>query len=385
MLPMWWRPSQINSKLRSTTFSSSDFLGFQSLVDAIDGVPVWFERATTDEGSGLNIQEAPACHKLTGEQALAYVRGRKFREYDPDSDRWVSVQRSDLFRVKRQQDFLILALERAIDKGARDLLFQNTLIEAGAEAVTLDDQFTIEQLLDLGQAFAEFNPDTLDRLSLDPFLTDDKVESGGDLIDILRIDFERAKPVFDVFRGFDTVTPQDVTIHISEGRLLDEKEEVTVAGHLSNRDFQVLSVTELDTAAKQTTLRFAEENRDAADLIARFLTEAPAFEIADDLDEDVTLELVIAEDYHGFRLFPLQTSDHFIEELNEVAPTTTLSEAEEQAQLDAPPTTTIAQGTTTNAADDPPSPTVTSAPVATTFTTTTVGVMGRAPEGIDCQ
>lgn len=140
-----------------------DFLGFRELVDVLGGVPVWFNYPARDRNSGLNIVE-PGCHVLDGVGALAYVRARRYEEFV--DEKWERVGNSDFGRIRRQQDFMVLAMKRAISRGIRNPTTLANLIDAGASSVVLDSALTPAELLELGQAFSEFNPANLTRLDL---------------------------------------------------------------------------------------------------------------------------------------------------------------------------------------------------------------------------
>ena len=151
-------------------YMSLDFLGFREVVDELDGIPVWFDNPARDinirgePGSGLNIATA-GCHVLDGEQALQYVRSRGYQELIDGE--WEYIGRDDFGRVERQQDFLVLALERAIDRGARNPANLASLIAAAASSLVLDNDLTVAELVDVGEAFSNFNPDNLQRFELE--------------------------------------------------------------------------------------------------------------------------------------------------------------------------------------------------------------------------
>ena len=52
-----------------------DFKGFKQVVNAIDGVPLWFDRAMRDRNTGLAVEQ-PGCITLDGRNALAFARSR---------------------------------------------------------------------------------------------------------------------------------------------------------------------------------------------------------------------------------------------------------------------------------------------------------------------
>ncbi|MFP3902582.1 MAG: LCP family protein [Acidimicrobiia bacterium] len=80
-----------------------DFVSFGGLVDGLGGVTVTFDNPAYDERSGLFVPEAGAV-ELDGEQALAYVRSRRYTEVIDGTER--TDPRGDLGRVERQQEFL---------------------------------------------------------------------------------------------------------------------------------------------------------------------------------------------------------------------------------------------------------------------------------------
>ena len=64
-----------------------DFRGFQSVVDTLGGVPMYFDQPMRDEWTGLDVSE-PGCVVLKGPQALAFSRARHVEVYD--GSEWVS-------------------------------------------------------------------------------------------------------------------------------------------------------------------------------------------------------------------------------------------------------------------------------------------------------
>ena len=185
-----------------------DLFGFREIVDVLGGVPVWFPNATRDLGSGLEILSS-GCHVLDGSKALAYVRGRQYEELIDDM--WVTTGGDDFRRIERQQDFLVLALDRAIDRGARSPTTLSGLLDAGAGSVLLDDNLTLAELVDLGKAFSEFSPDNLNRLSLQlrTVYDADGTYQGEEVIEDVN------EAVFDVFRGSaDSMRPRDIAISV---------------------------------------------------------------------------------------------------------------------------------------------------------------------------
>jgi len=115
-----------------------DFSGFKSLVDALGGVQICVDYATRDVSTGLDITE-PGCHLLQGEQALAYARSRHYEELREDGE-WHEDPASDLGRTKRQQQFVNLALQTALDRIKVDPFSAGRLIEAIGASLRVDDE-----------------------------------------------------------------------------------------------------------------------------------------------------------------------------------------------------------------------------------------------------
>ena len=171
-----------------------DFAAFQRVVDTLGGVPVWFEHPVRDPKSGLDISE-PGCHVLDGSQALRYVRSRTYTEQI--DGRWRVTQGDDFGRIRRQQDFLVLALDRAVHRGARNPSTMIRLLDAGAASVTLDQELTPGELIALGEAFSDFNPEKLrrERLEVYTLYWPDGAYKGEAAL------ASANQPMLDVFRG----------------------------------------------------------------------------------------------------------------------------------------------------------------------------------------
>ena len=114
-----------------------DFVGFESLVHALGGVQVCVDYATRDVSTGLDITE-PGCHVLDGVQALAYARSRHYEEFI--DAKWREDPASDLGRTKRQQQFVNLALQTALDRIKVDPFSAGRLITAIGSSLRIDDE-----------------------------------------------------------------------------------------------------------------------------------------------------------------------------------------------------------------------------------------------------
>jgi LCP family protein required for cell wall assembly len=146
-----------------------DFAGFENLIRAIDGVPIYFDTGIRDydpeDGRAHTAIEipGPGCYTLDPEQALAYARSRhmQYQTVPGDPSTWRNDNGNDLGRIQRQQDFVRRVLQRAIAKGIRDPLIMNDLVNAGVESVRMDENLSAGAIIDLGRTFRNFDPNDL--------------------------------------------------------------------------------------------------------------------------------------------------------------------------------------------------------------------------------
>jgi LCP family protein required for cell wall assembly len=130
------------SGLAVNHFVGIDFHGFKDMVQAVDGVEVCVERPLQDEELGLVVPEAGKNVKITGDQALNFVRARKVQG-DPTAD---------YGRIIRQQRFLSSLLRKAMSTEV--LLSPGKLtkfVDAFSKA-TFGDNIGVDQLFTLGQS-----------------------------------------------------------------------------------------------------------------------------------------------------------------------------------------------------------------------------------------
>jgi len=171
---------------------------FKSLVDAVGGVNVPFAYPTRDEETGLDIPN-PGCVSLDGDTALAYVRSRAHYFYYVAGKGWVNDGSSDYGRISRQQDFIQRALQKAVDKGARNLSVARDLLDVALANVVVDQNLTINDLLRLASTLRDFDPAQLRAHSY-------RVEGrgkvqGGESIVIPDLEAPTTKAILEVFRG----------------------------------------------------------------------------------------------------------------------------------------------------------------------------------------
>jgi anionic cell wall polymer biosynthesis LytR-Cps2A-Psr (LCP) family protein len=126
---------------------------------------------------------------------LAYARSRHFEIYRPELKSWQQDPTSDFGRITRQQEFIKAALRKSVSKGIRNPFVLKDLLGVAQKNVTLDTEFSIQNLVDLGSQFRNFDPESL--------ATYTPVASGAMVgaMSVLILDAPASQPIFDVFRG----------------------------------------------------------------------------------------------------------------------------------------------------------------------------------------
>jgi polyisoprenyl-teichoic acid--peptidoglycan teichoic acid transferase len=251
-----------------------DFKGFHDLVDAVGGVPVYFPYPAKDDHSGLAIFES-GCVTLDAEQALAYARSRHYEE-EIDGE-WTTDQSSDLGRIRRQQDFIRRALDRAVSKGARNPGTLDKLLNAALDSVTVDDDLTTGDILDLAQRFREFDPDGLETYSV-PVERD--FVGGADILRLLEAD---AEPTLALFRGTAPADPTELSPAMIPLTVLNGTgmpgQAATAGDALASVGFTIVRRgDDTEVGRARTTVRYPTGQREAAEYVARWLVAGAELE-----------------------------------------------------------------------------------------------------------
>jgi LCP family protein required for cell wall assembly len=130
------------SGLAINHFVGIDFHGFKDMVDAVQGVEVCVEQPMKDDVLGTVVPQAGKNVKLTGDQALNFVRARHVQ----------GDVTSDYGRITRQQRFLSSLLRKAMSTEV--LLDPGKLtdfVDAFSNA-TFGDNIGVDQLFTLGRS-----------------------------------------------------------------------------------------------------------------------------------------------------------------------------------------------------------------------------------------
>jgi LCP family protein required for cell wall assembly len=137
-----------------------DFCAFTEIVNAIGGVRVPFEYRARDLNSGFRVMRA-GCYKFTGDHALAYVRSRHYRYFDPEQQKWIAEGIGDWARISRQQDFIKRMVKRANEKASSSPRAVAGILNSALKNVITDDRISPLMLLQLGEAMRDYDSSTM--------------------------------------------------------------------------------------------------------------------------------------------------------------------------------------------------------------------------------
>jgi LCP family protein required for cell wall assembly len=190
-----------------------DFVGFQSIVNVIGHVSLYFPTPARDTYSGLFV-ETGGCQKLDGAQALAYARSRHYQWKSYTTGNWNDDPRSDLGRIARQQYFIRTLLQQALDSGARDLLKAKDMIDKIVPSLQVDQDFNRGDFDRLARAFHSLDPKSVRMLTVPTY---GAVRNGQD---VQLLQEPQADQIFSSVRGVSTplavpvVDPKTVTVDV---------------------------------------------------------------------------------------------------------------------------------------------------------------------------
>ncbi len=199
-----------------------DFKGFEDLVNAVDGVPVYFPKSVRDAHTGLAADAG--CTTLSGGQALALVRSRYLEELGDDGQ-WHEDLSSDFGRIKRQQSFIRSLVKRALAAGTGDPITALQLLTSATGNIGTSSTLDNDKLVALARRFKSLGPGSLDTYSLpvDPI----KVDDGQD---VLQLRATEAEKTLSIFRGTTAqeqagassatvpkLTPQQISVKVLNG------------------------------------------------------------------------------------------------------------------------------------------------------------------------
>jgi LCP family protein required for cell wall assembly len=170
--------------IKITHYVEVDFSGFKSMVNALGSVSVCSPTEVDDPSSGLQLH--PGINKLSGDQALAYVRAR---ESIGDG--------SDLGRIRRQQLFLGAVMRQAMSGNLLSNPARLTsFLDAATKAVTVDKDTTFSDLRTLVSSLQGLNPSRVTMYTA-PIADRDYSPPGTDMSGKVLLDTAKGRLLYD--------------------------------------------------------------------------------------------------------------------------------------------------------------------------------------------
>ena len=253
-----------------------DLAGFQNLVNAIGGVPMYFPNAVRDKNSGLMIKNK-GCAVLDGYMGLAFARSRHL-EWS-DGLKWHSDPTGDLGRMTRQQLLVRAALGQVKDLGLDDIGSLKGIVDAGVDSVTLDSNMGTGDIIELAQRFSDFDPAQLQTHSLP--VVGHRTDGGASVV---LLDQAAAQPVLDIFRGTSTSVATtttepppsagDVTVDVFNATA-KQGEARRVSYVLTDGGFGTGTVDSAPEPSAETVVHYAKGGKAMAELVATWLGPTP--------------------------------------------------------------------------------------------------------------
>ena len=173
------------------------FAGLINSIDAIGGIYLDFRYPAKDELSGLNIKTT-GCQLVTRFQALAVARSRHYEWYQNGA--WNFDSTSDFGRIIRQDAFMRAMIDRV--RGLYNPLTINAFLSKIPQGITLDDKFTLNELVSLAVKFHGINPNAMRTYTI-PTLAANNTSLG----DVLYVDQPAAQQMLVNLFGNSLLTP----------------------------------------------------------------------------------------------------------------------------------------------------------------------------------
>ena len=355
-------------------YAEINFASFEGIVEAVGGVPMYFDHPLLDDNSGLVITET-GCQTLNGQQALAFARSRHLRY--SDGVKWIDDPSGDLGRISRQQFFMRRMMDQVAKKGFSDPLVTSDLISVAQDHIKLDDDSEITKVMAMGQRMGQFEGDSIKSWTLP---TTEFTTDGGAAV--LKLDQAGAQPVIDRFRGLAVadepastegtpttvadLDPASVRFAVENGSgAKGQASEAQKAFEAIGYD--VTGAGDHATKVQRSEVRYAPGSMQAADQIERHLT-AGAELVEDRTLTAGTIVLVTGSDF--------TTISRTAREQSRTIPT---DEQGGTSTSTSGPSSSTGTGTGSTV---PANPNVT----PTNDGTETVGVIpGQPPEGVVCE
>lgn len=231
-----------------------DFVGFQSLIDELGGIELWFPYPARDLKSGLDVDAGT--QTLDGDTALAYARSRKYQELQNGT--WVSVNADDIGRTKRQQE--VVGAIVAELKRPSSITEAGDIAKAMARHMTIDSTLATSSVASLAWTFRGILTGSIEGATLPTY---------GMTIDgrsVLIADEPDASAVLANFRAGTVFSSQPLRVQVLNGNGV-KGSAGDMSRTLESMGFLVESVGDADTANFAQTIVLVSDGSGNGEII----------------------------------------------------------------------------------------------------------------------
>jgi LCP family protein required for cell wall assembly len=330
--------------LKVNHYVQVDFRSFESIVDAIGTVGVYFPLHTRDFdsdplGGATDFDEKAGCAKLTGVTALQYVRSRHLQVQDPNTLQWTSIgaDAPDIHRIERQQAFIRELAGIAIDASLSDPLTGFDIANRVQSYLAIDSVLGRDELNQLIRAFRTV--DVNDTSSLEfatiPWVVNPSTAFGSSLL-LKQPDANDLVARLEAFG--DTPPPARIVPSQVRVQVVDTTDDAFAAPVLSSlvaQGFKAGGTATWKLFLKSTEIHYGPNQVEAAKLLLDFFPDAGLH--PDPADSD-RVTIYLGTNFAGEITVPSTTTLP----PNTAAPETTVAPA--PTTTPPPTTTTLALG-----------------------------------------
>lgn len=274
-----------------------NFDSFAGVVNALGGLNMYFPDRVYDAYSGLKVTHAGCIH-LNGFQALSVVRARHLYYWLPGQPMNIATLAGahydgsgDLGRIQRDHEFLRVLATTVAKRGLGNPLTDNSLLGAIAPQLTVDQGFSLSDLVHLALSFHGVDANAIPQATL-PVLVNPSfayMYKGYDYGSIVFPSAPQDQQVVDAFLGRpvvgSTLAARTITVSVLGG-IGSPGATATTARALGALGYRVLGTSEQTPVGplSETTVTYSPGHRAAGERVLASLRGAVA------LGEGTTLD-----------------------------------------------------------------------------------------------
>lgn len=234
-----------------------NFDTFQSIVQTLGGIKMYFPYPVRDAYSGLNVQTV-GCHYLNGFQALAVVRARHL-EYKTPSGQWIEDPLGDLSRIRRDHEFMRVLAASVKQKGISNPLTLNSILSSVAPDLQVDSGFSLSEMISIASKYRNINANTIPTATLPVALVNNFTYNGANYGDVVYPAQPQDQTIINQYLGVKTpvANKASYSIEVLNGSGIP-LQAAKVASSLTNDGFKIAGTGNAKILAKnvETIIRY---------------------------------------------------------------------------------------------------------------------------------